>query len=167
MEQQPQETKANKNKSIATLILAGLSLLLLMGCGAVIVIQRGDLEKKDKEIADLAKKIEEKKTDEKSEETDKEMKPSLTSDEVLKLMKKRVKELGYGYDIENANIIGKKKGEEIYWTTYCATNGDGASVIFTKKADGEWDFDIPGFTGFTDETTDGFEFDPEISFIRN
>ena len=169
MDQQVETGKTKDNKkALVAIIVCGLTLVLLAACSVVTMINNEELQKKDKEIADLKTQLENaEKTNSGPTnvlECDEELKWVLTGEEALGLLKERVKELKYDYDILSANVIGKKN-DDTYWVIYMESSGSRANVFFTKK-DGKWDFEIPGFSGWTDETLKGFKFDTKISPIQ-
>ena len=91
-------------------------------------------------------------------------KDEFTAEKALKLLDERNKEMksknaDIKWHVSNANLYARNSDSSAYWVTYTESNEGYATqvnVIFRKDADGEWEFDLPGFSGWTSELEEEF-----------
>ena len=86
---------------------------------------------------------------------------NLTSEQAFKMIESKRKNLNYDtWSTLNAKVI-KKGDNNYYWVTYTDANIDGYNsslgVIFHYE-NGLWKFEIPGFSGTTEDTISKYNF---------
>ncbi len=86
---------------------------------------------------------------------------NLTSEQAFKMIESKRKNLNYDtWSTLNAKVI-KKGDNNYYWVTYTEANIDGYNsslgVIFHYE-NGEWKFEIPGFSGTTEDAMSKYNF---------
>ncbi len=87
-------------------------------------------------------------------------KPELNGDIALDLLRKKAQNFGIAY----ANVYAKYNGTDkvAYWVKYYPTHVQNVEVmtandiIFTLNDNGEWEFELPGFTGYGPELTEQY-----------
>ena len=153
----PAMPEAPKKKSNGMLI--GLILCLLLAIGGVgfgiWMMMDGNTQKDNlnKQISDLRKQNND--LLEQIEEIDVDAQEELNGDIALDLLQKANK-TNSSYGIGYANVYAKYNGDDeiSYWVKYYPTHvqsddvGLAYDIIFTLGEDGEWEFELPGFTGY-------------------
>ena len=87
---------------------------------------------------------------------------NLTSEQAFKMIESKRKNLNYDtWSTLNAKVI-KTGDNNYYWVTYTDANIDGyydisLGVIFHYE-NGEWEFEIPGFSGTTEDAMSKYNF---------
>ena len=99
-------------------------------------------------------------TNNKSNEIEK-IEVNLTSEQAFKMIESKRKNLNYDtWSTLNAKVL-KKGDNNYYWVTYTAANIDdynsSLGVIFHYE-NGEWKFEIPGFSGTTEDKMSKYNF---------
>lgn len=86
---------------------------------------------------------------------------NLTSEQAFKMIESKRKSLNYDtWSTLNAKVL-KKGDNNYYWVTYTEANIDGydsaLGIIFHYEND-EWKFEIPGFSGTTEDAMTKYNF---------
>ena len=81
----------------------------------------------------------------------------------LSLLQNAAVDAGYVYTIESAEVYAKYNGDDntAYWVKYIEVDDDlsekNLNIIFTESEDGSWSFELPGFSGYTEELTSQYD----------
>lgn len=120
---------------------------------------KAQVAKKDETITSLEAKIAEKETTIIDIDSDNEIK--LSDTEAQTLIESKRQELGCDTWTTGVAKVTKKGDDNYYWVVYEANNNNGytdeTNVIFHYE-DGGWVFDIPEFSGYTEETIEKYNF---------
>jgi hypothetical protein len=164
--EQATEVKKNNGMKVLAIVCAICALAAIGGCayGVTQAFRADDLQKeKDKLQSELAKKNEQPEVTMTTDciSIDEYADLKLTKDKALELLQAEAKSMGVAYEIAEVKITGENKEKNQYWVVYGEKHSDYTvypNVIFTADGKGGWDFTIPGFSGYTDKTTEGFTF---------
>ena len=144
-------------------MLLGLVLCLLLAVGGIgfgvwaMMDGNARADKLNKQITNLNSQIVALQEQIEEKDNDGGQQVELNGDIALDLLRKKVSESEYGaaYDVAYANVYAKYNGTDkvSYWVKYFPTNNQNSEVmmandiIFTLNDD-EWEFELPGFTGY-------------------
>lgn len=159
----------NNGMKILAIVCVFCVLAAIGGC-CFAVIQSGAVESKDKEIAELKSKVRSEQVETGKMVTDcisgDEVYLHLSGDDALYMLRDSAADLNLDFTIANANVVGINEEKGSYWVTYTQVDNQGSlskvNIIFEGDGEGHWSFSLPGFTGYTDETTKGYKFKTDL-----
>ena len=154
--------EAPKTKKINNMMI-GLVLAIVVAVAGiafgVIMMLNGNSQ-----VADLEKQISSLKATNSNLQSELDEVEPLNGDEALVLLQSAAATQGLPYGIGYANVFAKYNGNDdvvAYWVKYLPVNvpegvAVASDIIFTMNADGEWEFTLPGFTGYTQELINNY-----------
>ena len=115
-------------------------------------------------VSDLEKQVSSLKSTNSNLQSQLDEVEALNGDEALALLQTAVVSQSLPYGIGYANVYAKYDGDEdlvAYWVKYLPINvpegvGVANDIIFTMNDEGNWEFTLPGFSGYTQELADNY-----------
>lgn len=136
------------------------AVLAIGGC-VFAIAQINTIAKKDQAIITLREKID--KDGISDCVTTEQLMAMLTGEDALNMLQNSAKDLGLDFKIISANVVGENKETNARWVTYVRQNSDDSLeryyIIFNGDGGGNWQFELPGFTEYTPQKSEGFKFD--------